>query len=675
MNEERRNNTGFIIRVVITVILSIAAFTSGTIVGVGLDENVRSYMGFAVLGGLGLTLILIVLNAFLANLYKKSKNLSVREGRKYISEKIEEAEKSLKRATRKIVALRIVLELYSAFILILGLGIAFLIGIGRAPAVFTMFPAYLILGFFNRIQLASQKPDFSAYAKEEDYPILYSLARKAQSAVNIKGEINILIVGGSNAGISKIGKVNSLYIGAGILDMLSEEELYQVLIHEFCHRTKDGDPKDREFRLFTYITEQEDIKVNFFCNRMFIFPDLVYAFEYMVYRTVASRSIEYLADKAILDKGNPKIAASALTKLAYNELFNREFNLHVTESYYKSVEKRNDTGRIVANAFRLAVDKRKDAWDDLIAKEIQPLSSTHPIVRNRIEAIGVTKAELLPFPVDGAYYDECIKAMEYVDSMVYNDNLDNYASEREEYYLKPLATVEEWKKDKKVLSPEEARPVMSALNTLSMYDDLYELCEAIISSSDNKFNTAHAYMERGRIRLLKYDNEGINDIYTAIDANSNYIEEGLNLIGEYCCVCGLEKELNEYREKSMDIQQYNLDVYSKTSELSYNDNLIPDTMPKEMLDSILDFIKDAGGDAITNVYLVRKQITDTFFASVFVVRFEESTDDDVINEAMDKIFYHLDTRPEDWQFALHFFDARVSAAVHKVEGSCVYSKQ
>ena len=555
MNEERRNNTGFIIRVVITVILSIAAFTGGTIVGVGLDENVRSYMGFVMLGTLGFTLILMVLNAVFAGLYKKSKNLSVREGRKYISEKIEEAEKSLKRATRKIVALRIVLDLYSAFILLLGLGIAFLIGIGRASAVFTMFPAYLILGFFNRIRLAAPKPDFSAYAKEEDYPVLYSLAYKAQAAVSMKGDIKILIVGGSNAGISKIGNVNSLYIGTGILDMLTEDELYQVLIHEFCHRTKDGDPKDREFRLFTYITEQEDTKVNFFCNRMFVFLDFVYAFEYMVYRTVVSRSIEYIADKAIAENGSPEIAASALTKLAYNELFNREFNLHITESYYKSVEKRKDTGRIVANAFRLAVDKRKDAWDDLIAKEIQPLSSTHPIVRNRIDAIGITKVNLLPFPADSEYYNEAVKAMEYVDAIVYNDNLENYAKEREEFYLKPLAVIEEWKSSEKSLSPEEARPVMNALSTLSMYDELYELCERIIRENDNKFNTAHAYMERGRIRLLKYDNNGINDIYTAIDANSNYIEDGLNLIGEYCCVCGLENELNEYRERSMDIEQ------------------------------------------------------------------------------------------------------------------------
>lgn len=673
MNKERRNS-GFITRVILTVILCIAAFTGGAIFGVDLDDATRDILGYCVLGGLGLALIIIVLNAVFARLYKKSKSLSIREGRKFITEKIEEAEKNLKRATVKIVMLRIALDLYSAFILLFGLGVAFCIGAGQASALFTLFPAYLILGFFNRIQLASPIEDFNEYASEEDYPTLYSLAYKAQSAVNMKGKIKILIVGGTNAGISKIGKAVCIYVGIGVLNILNEDELYQVLIHEFSHRTKDGDPKDREYRLFTYINESEETKINFFCNKMFIFLDLLYTFEYMVYKTVASRSVEYIADKAIVKVGNPEIAASALTKLAYDELFSREIGFHMTENFYAPEEKRRNTGRLVADSFRNALEKRKDFWDELIANEIQPLSSTHPIVRNRIDALGVTDVKLLPFPSEGEYYNEIIKATEFVDESIYKDNLENYKSEREEAYLKPLSVAEDWLKDKRELSPEDARPVMDALLSLSMYDELYELCDRIIASSDNKFLTAHAYMMRGRIRLLNYDNEGINDIYTAIDANSNYIEDGLNLIGEYCCVRGLENELNEFRERSMDIQQYNLDVYSKASELSYNDNLIPDTMPKEMLDSILDFIKAAGGDAITHVYLVRKQITDTFFASVFVIRFENDTEDDVINDAMDKIFYHLDTRPEDWHFALHFFDAHVSAAVHKVEGSCVYSK-
>jgi len=548
-------------------------------------------------------------------------------------------------------------------------------GASGSTAVFTLFSAYLMLGFFNRIQLGVSKPDFSDYTSEEDYPILYSLAYKAQRAVNMKGKIKILIVGGANAGISRIGRVYSLYIGSGILDMLTEDELYQVLIHEFSHRTKDGDPKDREFRLFTYITQSEENKINFFCNRMFIFPDLVFTFEYMVYSTVASRSIEYIADKAICRVGDPEIAASALTKLSYNDFFNREFNLHVTESYYASEEKRKDSGRIVSDAFRRAVSERKDFWNELIAREIQPISSSHPIVRNRIEALGISSVSLLPFPTKGKYYDECKRAMEYVDAMVYNDSLEAYSEEREECYLKPLKVVEEWKSGNKELSPEEARPVMSALESLSMYDDLYELCEGIISSSDNKSHTAHAYMARGKIRLLKYDNEGINDIYTAIDANSNYIEEGLTLIGEYCCVCGLEDELKEYRERSVDIQQYNIDVYSKTSALEHTDNLIPDTMPKEMLDDIIEFMKTAGNGAISNIYLVRKQITDDFFASVFIVRFDDDADDDTVNDAMDMIFYHLDTRPEDWQFALHLFSPHVSHAVYRVENSCVYSRE
>ena len=122
-------------------------------------------------------------------------------------------------------------------------------------------------------------------------------------------------------------------------------------------------------------------------------------------------------------------------------------------------------------------------------------------------------------------------------------------------------------------------------------------------------------------------------------------------------------------------EKRNIDKYSKADTLEFSDNLIPDTMPREMLDDILAFMKGVSEDIASQIYLVRKQITDDFFVSAFIVRFDDNADEDLINETMDKIFYHLDTRPEDWQFALHLFGPRVSAAVNKVQGSCVYSKQ
>jgi hypothetical protein len=210
---------------------------------------------------------------------------------------------------------------------------------------------------------------------------------------------------------------------------------------------------------------------------------------------------------------------------------------------------------------------------------------------------------VLPFPNDGEYYAECKKAMEALDLQAYESDLDKYSEQREEMYLKPLKIVEEWRKEEKTVTPEDARPVMDALLTLGLTDELYALCDKIIASNDNKFLTAHAYMLRGKLRLLNYNNEGIEDIYTAIEANSNYIDSGLELIGEYCCICGLQEQLDIYRERSIDFQQDNIDKYSKADTLEFSDNLIPDTMPREMLEKMTERLCNMMAKGADGIYL------------------------------------------------------------------------
>ena len=38
--------------------------------------------------------------------------------------------------------------------------------------------------------------------------------------------------------------------------------------------------------------------------------------------------------------------------------------------------------------------------------------------------------------------------------------------------------------------------------------------------------------------LYRYDERGMELIYRAMEQNGNYIEEGLNIIGNFCCLTG-----------------------------------------------------------------------------------------------------------------------------------------
>ena len=96
-------------------------------------------------------------------------------------------------------------------------------------------------------------------------------------------------------------------------------------------------------------------------------------------------------------------------------------------------------------------------------------------------------------------------------------------------------------------------------------------------------------------------------------------------------------------------------------------------MPKEMLDSILEFIHSVDEGIIKNIYLVRKTINENFFTSAFVIHFWGGTDAQR-EEIMHKIFRYLDTYPTEWQFSLFDYTNVSDIKFDRIEGSLVWNK-
>ncbi len=661
------------IRLVAAIILTLLCAVLGALLRPMFSEAVIDLLGFVALGAIGLIVVMIVFNVIAVRLYKKNKEMSVRQAQQYYLERRDRAQADLPRAVRKIVFLRRAIGVYSALILLISMFIAFGMGIGGASYGLTIFPLYILAGYFNRVQIGEPKFKFEGYTNPADYPTLHALAHRAARALGKDGEIRIVLLSNCNAGIAKIGKTYSLQLGIMLLDVLSEEELYQILLHEFAHLTKDGNPTDREFRLFAYITDQPQNTGTSLLGILFSFFDVLYVYEYIFYRLTSSVSIEQIADSAILTHGDPKIASGALAKIAFSDLFDNEMSDFI-EHYFAPEQMRQNQATLLCDSFRRAIKQRQDFWKELLMREIQPRNASHPIFRLRLQALGETDFDVILPPENGTYYEECQKAKIALDRENYEARKDAYEKERQEVYLAPLKIVEQWRAADRAVAAEEARPVIDALLALDFNEELEQLCDRIISETENQFATPHAHMTKGALLLRRYDKTGIDHIYRAIELNNNYVEDGLELIGNFCCRMGLQQELDDYRERAIELHQFQTDQYDKISVLQANDNLVPDTMPREMLDSILAYIHNVSDGQVSRVYLVRKIVSSTFFASVFVIRFRADADFDAqkAQGVMQKIFNHLDTRPEDWHFSLFVYDAQTATAVGKVADSCVY---
>lgn len=662
----------YFLRFLISLALTVALAVAGSILGMNLSESTTKALGFVTLGIMCLVAILVVINIIGAKNYGAKLRNNVRLMQEHLLSRRDEAIQNLPRVVHRMITFRRLTTAYTVFILLIAMITAFLVGIGGKFGL-AVFPLYLFYGFFGRLLPRLQKPDFSDYTNPEDYPTLHAIAFRAAEVLGEKGEIRIFLTPDCNAGIAKIGKVYSLQLGVQLLAVLTEEELYQVLLHEFAHLTKESNPADKETRLFSFITERDDSPMSSYLNLLFLLPDTVYVQEYIIYRMTSSAVIETLADQAIVKHGNPQVAADSLAKIAFYTLFERELNNFIEEHIFAPETPRRDCITLKINAYRNAIIKRETAWRQILANEIQARSASHPILRTRLENIGVSEYTVTLPDDTGAYREECNKAITHIDNIIFESFSQDYEKKREDNYLSPLRIIEEWQQRETPLAAEESRNVIDALGTLGRTEELEALCDEIIRDTDNIFATPHALMSKGVCLLNRYDKEGIDYIYRAIDINHNYLESGLERIGEFCCLMGLETELEEYREKAIELQQENHDSFEHSTNLTARDNLVADTMPEEMLDSILAYIKSIDHeDDVDTVFLVRKIVNDHYFTSVFVVNFKIGTEPETIDTFMDALFNHLDTRPEDWQFSLFLYDSVTAPAVKKVKNSCVY---
>ena len=662
-----------VIRFIIALAITSLCCALGAFLGTGIDEQTTNLFGYLALGVTLFWLVLIPVNIIAKALYAKSKRLSVRQRQEYYLSRRDEAINDLPRTVRKMVLLRHITECYSALLLLSGLFVAFAIGVGNTTASYSLAPFYLIYGFIGRLSPRMRKFKFEGYTDPADYPVLHSLAHRAAALVGMDGSIRIRLIPDSNAGIAKVGnKSYSLQLGVQLLDVLDEDELYQILIHEFAHLTKDGNPSDKEYRLFAFITEREDNSLTSLLNILFGFTDVLYVFEYFLYRMTASLAIEQIADSAILKNGNPQSAVNALAKTNYYYLFDKESGEHIEEHFYAPTELRSNAIRTLCDAFRTALGKREAFWRELLMHEIQPRSASHPIFRNRMSALGICDYSVSLPDEEGAFRAECRRAVDDTDKELYEARKDSYAEERVENYVKPLAVVESWRASNTDPTAEQSRPLMDALLALGYTEELEALCDRIIEHTQNVWATPHAHMVKGTILLTRYDKAGIDHIYRAIELNKNYLEEGLNAIGEFCCLMGLQEELDIYREKAVELQQNYEDEYRHTGELNAADRLARDDMPSDMLNGILAYIQSIDEGKIKRIYLVKKIISDTFFSSVFVVEFKKDTDEESAERVLDKIFNHLDTHPADRQFSLFTYDERIGAILKRVNGCVVY---
>ncbi|MBQ6905752.1 MAG: M48 family metalloprotease [Clostridia bacterium] len=635
--------------------------------------------------GLILTILVLVppvltaLSIFLEKRYiKKVNNTKVADMQSYIVGHRNDAKRTSAALLKKLKSIRHFTYAFSFLLWLDGACISLLTGYIYTQTSFALAGVFYSVLIFTVVYSRVKKTEpivlneDAPVLKEKEFPKLYGIAKKAAAASGCVGEITIILSLDCNASILRNKKRFFLQIGIVLLNILSEDELFAICLHEFSHYTKENEEMEFEISYGNWLGSERNVHpIVAYASRIYSALDVRYFFNHMTYCYATSVFKETNADSEMAKHVSAEIAASALAKLNYDDKYNLECSIKDTVPDYAAESPDPNYLRNSIQKFKDAIKERHEFWDELLMKEILSNNATHPTLKMRLEALGMTEVKIVEGNSEKEYLDEVDAALDFADKILYRSQ-DQYDAERKEIYLDPLERVMKWEERGMPVIAEEYADVISDLNQLGRHSEAEALCDRAIEELDETASQ-HAYFIKGISMLRRYDKNGTDLIYHAIENNHNYLEHGLHEIGGFFCMMGMEEELLEYRKRAQELAQLDKDEYSETGFISKNDKLVRDDMPEEMLRDILDYIHSVDEDIIHKVYLVKKVISETFFSSVFVIHFYGGTDEQR-HGIMHKIFRYLDTYPSERQFSLFDYFDHPDINYNKIEGSLVYSK-
>lgn len=507
----------------------------------------------------------------------------------------------------------------------------------------------------------------------EDFPAIYAAVRRAADEMGYTGPVRIELIQDSGAGISP--RKNSCVVSLGIMlwYVLQPEELHAVLLHEFAH-LKNRYIGDRKLlrAVWRHCTPEMNSVAWRWPNRLFYSAiDLSFSWQYFLFQYSVTLQTEAEADELMRRKSSATEAASGLLKTAYGGYYEWMNGTVMQENAFRNEETFDTYVKRDAECFRQTAEAQCEKWNTLIEKAILSRSDTHPLIRDRIERLGFEK----PFVPDftrgaDALTAECDAAVHYLQTLIKRNLGEPFDDLHDRYWKEPEKTVLAWEAEGRPLSADAYPDIDDALRSLDRNEEANALCgEAIDTLTPS--NACHARFKLGFWLLHDFDPAGIELMYEAAEGNHNYAPEAFDTIGAFCCMMGLQDELDAYRLKAVDYMQQEKDLFSRTGQLQGTDKITPERLPQSLLDGLLEVLRREDTGCIVSVHVLHRPVTEDYAESPVVVRVKPRTPEEEEDKIMHAVFLYLDAA--DWHFSL-FDYVHAAAKVDRgiLEQSIVY---
>ncbi|MCL2522013.1 MAG: M48 family metalloprotease [Erysipelotrichales bacterium] len=424
--------------------------------------------------------------------------------------------------------------------------------------IFTIVQFILIFELMPNTTELESSLEYSLDSKT--YPILNETVKKAATLLNVNKNISLSIMPENNVVIWETTSCINIAVGVFIIRLLSESELFAVMIHEMGHAL-NGDLTVAK-RISNLERLSSGLVAKFFASSLCIqvggyAEKLKLAF---------SKLAEEKADLIVKENDYAKEYINGSAKIA---IFADLYLLSLAEkNFYENEECPTSYYEMLFDKFLIEYDKKKDIWHKNLLKTFRPRLDSHPSFSERMINMVVSDFSI-NFEEFNVEAEKCFKK---ADEFVLPGLKEEWWELREKHYLSYKRLVEDFENGSTI----ELSEVVRAYEALCQYDKMSSYLDKLLArNSQNAF----ALYRKAIILASKFDDQCIDLFVSAIEQDFT-LTEGLQLLKTYLTCSGNQlryESLFSWSDKIM-LDSFN---YAKIEQTAAEENFAPCDLDEE----------------------------------------------------------------------------------------------
>lgn len=541
---------------------------------------------------------------------------------------------------------------------------------------------FFVAGFFEVFFMPVQRAETerkSALSRTE-YPLIYTVIERAAAAMGYQKRIGIEF-SSEGFSIAEKGGGVSVFIDAELLALLTRDEFYSIMLHEFAHvKNEDTASAARLWKRKEKWSPEETGKTGFFEITGFLVRTFFLSLfageiekEYTLWHDLSSRLREIRADGQVEETGMGKNYVNATAKSTllnfYRELPVPEFPAEV---WAESTPPEDYYARHLFY-FEKYLERNEKLWNYILRHELPARIDSHPTFRMRMENMGLNSYDYSLRETDEAFISEQKKALDVVNKLTKELISQNYA-ERRSAYLKNSDRINEYRK------ADEAGRELSAVELIDYAGLSFERGEeealSVAERLEEKMPGAPlALYYKGALLVRRGDETGVPLLYSAAQARQPLAEDAIGFIGKFALRMGRQDLLDEYRSRSVKFFQSELD-YAADVRRSRNCRFVSADVPAERKASAIKDILLSGRGKVAEAIAATKRSTDGKDMLFCILRLDASIKSEEGYEIMDSVYHYFlcaELTKNGRFIFIDFFSARKEAEkIKKSVPDCVW---